>query len=177
MKQLKEFTIPFVGLKVGQHHFDYNIDQAFFDHFEYEDFNSSNVKVDLTLVKKETLLELNFQISGTVNINCDLTNEPFDQSISNEFDLVVKFGEDYNDENIDILIIPHGEYEINVQQYIYELIVLALREKSRKQEEIKEEHIIKQLRHKLQLALQLVKLTYTIEHTGVKENFTTEVKY
>ncbi len=126
MKQLKEFTIPFVGLKEGEHRFDYNIDQTFFNHFEYEDFNATNVKADLILVKKSTLLELNFQISGTVNVNCDLTNEPFDQSISNKFDLVVKFGEEYNDEHIDILIVPHGEYEINVQQYIYEMIVLAL---------------------------------------------------
>ena len=126
MKRLKEFTIPFVGLKVGEHHFDYKIGQSFFEDFEYEDFNDSSINVDLLLNKKETLLELNFKISGTVNVNCDLTNEPYDQKISNEFDLVVKFGDEYNDENIDILILPHGEYEVNIQQYIYELIVLAV---------------------------------------------------
>ena len=38
----------------------------------------------------------------------------------------MKFGAEYNDDNEDILIIPHGEYEINVAQYIYELIVLAV---------------------------------------------------
>ena len=36
---------------------------------------------------------------------------------------MVKFGDEYNDENDDILIVPHGEYEINIAQYIYELIV------------------------------------------------------
>jgi len=126
MKPLKAFTIPFVGLKVGEHHFDYDIDKTFFDYFEYEDFNSSNLKVGVQLVKKTTLLELHFEASGTINVNCDVTNEPYDQDIKNEFDLVVKFGEEYNDENIDILIIPHGEYEINIQQYVYELIVLGL---------------------------------------------------
>jgi len=126
MKPLKTYTIPFVGLKVGEHHFDYEIKQAFFEYFEYEDFNDSNIVVDVLLNKKTTLLELNFKISGTVNVNCDLTNEPYNQAIENEFDLVVNFGEEYNDENIDILIIPHGEYEINIAQYIYELIVLAV---------------------------------------------------
>jgi uncharacterized metal-binding protein YceD (DUF177 family) len=126
MKHLKEFTIPFVGLKVGKHHFDYKIEQTFFDFFEYDDFNNSAVKVDVTLEKKTTFLELHFDISGTINVNCDVTNEPYDQSIENDFDLVVNFGEEYNDDNIDILIIPHGEYEINIQQYIYELIVLAM---------------------------------------------------
>ncbi|MFI1744666.1 YceD family protein [Thalassobellus sediminis] len=126
MKPLKEFTIPFVGLKVGKHQFDYEIKETFFEYFEYEDFNNVDVKVDLVLEKKTTLLELHFEISGFVNINCDLTNEPYNQTIENEFDLVVNFGDEYNDENIDILIIPHGTYEINIQQYIYELIVLAV---------------------------------------------------
>ncbi|WP_299250434.1 DUF177 domain-containing protein [uncultured Lacinutrix sp.] len=126
MKPLKEFTIPFVGLKEGKHQFDFNIENKFFEYFGYEDFNSSNLKVDVDFIKKSTLLELHFEVSGTVNVNCDVTNEPYDQSIENAFDLVVKFGEEYNDENIDILIISHGEYEINIQQYVYELIVLAM---------------------------------------------------
>ena len=126
MKPLKEFTIPFVGLKVGKHNFEYEIKQAFFEYFEYEDFNSVNVKADVILEKKTTLLELHFEISGFVNVNCDLTNEPYDQTISNSFDLVVKFGDEYNDENIDILIVPHGIYEVNIQQYIYEVIVLSV---------------------------------------------------
>jgi len=126
MKPLKEFTIPFIGLKIGTHHYDYKIEKAFFEYFEYEDFNDANVKVDVNLLKNTTLLELNFKISGTVNINCDITNEPFNQNIENEFDLVVNFGDEYNDENIDILVLPHGAYEINIQQYIYELIVLSV---------------------------------------------------
>ncbi|MBP0905274.1 YceD family protein [Mariniflexile gromovii] len=126
MKALKEFTIPFVGLKLGKHHFEYKIEQAFFEYFEYEEFNNVNVDVNLILDKKSTLLELNFKISGFVNVNCDLTNEPYDQTIKNEFDLVVKFGDEYNDEFDDILIVPHGTYEVNVQQYIYELIVLSV---------------------------------------------------
>ncbi|MDX1270219.1 DUF177 domain-containing protein [Bizionia paragorgiae] len=126
MKPLKEFTIPFVGLKEGKHHFDYEIKNEFFEYFEYEDFNSSDLKIDVDFVKKSTLLELHFEVTGTVNINCDVTNEPYDQEIENSFDLVVKFGEAFNDDYIDILILPHGEYEVNIQQYIYELIVLSL---------------------------------------------------
>ena len=126
MKPLKEFTIPFVGLKEKTHFFEFQIGPSFFEHFEYEEFNNVNVVVKLALNKKSTFLELHFKAEGTVNVNCDLTNEPYDQKISNEFDLVVKFGDEYNDENTDILIVPHGTYEINIQQYIYELIILAV---------------------------------------------------
>ena len=126
MKHLKEYTIPFVGLKQGTHHFDFKIDNTFFEAFDYNEFNNSNVLVDLTLEKKDTLLELHFDIKGTVNVNCDITNEPFDLPISNQFDMVVKFGEEYNDEHEEILVIPHGEYEIHLEQYCYELIVLSV---------------------------------------------------
>jgi len=126
MKQLKEFTIKFVGLKLGEHCFEYQIDKKFFEHFEYDEFNDANINARVILNKKTTLLEFNFEISGTVNVNCDLTNEPFNQEIQNQFSLVVNFGDEYNDENDEILIIPHGEYEINISQYLYELIVLSV---------------------------------------------------
>lgn len=126
MKQLKEFTIPFVGLKQGLHRFEYELGNAFFEHFEYDEFNSSDLKVDLQFDKKTTMLELQFNVTGTVNVFCDLTNEPFDLPIENELFLVVKFGDEFNDENEELLILPHGEYEVNVQQYIYEMVVLAL---------------------------------------------------
>ena len=126
MKQLKEYTIPFVGLKQGLHQFEFQINNTFFEHFEYDEFNASAINVTLEFNKKTTMLELQFTATGTVNVNCDLTNESFDLPIKNEIFLVVKFGEEYNDENEELLILPHGEYEVNVQQYIYELIVLAI---------------------------------------------------
>ena len=79
--------------------------------------------------KKATLLDLHFLAEGFVNVNCDVTNEPYSQAIQSEFSLVVKFGPEYNDDNESILVIPHGAYEVNVAQYIYELIVLALPQK------------------------------------------------
>ncbi|WP_037322137.1 DUF177 domain-containing protein [Salegentibacter sp. Hel_I_6] len=126
MRKLAAYTIPFVGLKLGKHQFEYDIDNEFFEHFEYDDLNSADVKIDLLLEKKTTMMELTFKASGSVNVNCDITNEPYDQPVEASLFLVVKFGDEFNDENEDLLILPHGEFEVNVQQYIYELIVLSI---------------------------------------------------
>jgi hypothetical protein len=107
IKALKEFTIPFIGLKAEKHYFDYQIDKKFFEYFEYDDFNDVNIKAELVFEKKSTFLELYFEIVGGVNVNCDITNEPYDQMVEGEFKLVVNFGDVYNDEFEDILIIPH----------------------------------------------------------------------
>lgn len=126
MKALKAYTIQFVGLKEGEHTYTYDIDKSFFDHFEYEDFNKLSVLINLKFIKKATLLQLNFKATGSVNVNCDVTNEPYDEPITGDFELIVKFGDEYNDDNEEILVVPHGEYELNVAHYIYELIVLAV---------------------------------------------------
>ncbi|MFT5891366.1 MAG: uncharacterized metal-binding protein YceD (DUF177 family) [Dokdonia sp.] len=126
MKDLKLFTIQYVGLKEGEHNFEYQIDKSFFDYFEFDDFNSVAINVNLDFVKKATFMQLYFKVDGSVNVNCDLTNEPYNEPIQGEFELVVNFGQEYNDENEEILILPHGEYELSVAQYIYELVILSV---------------------------------------------------
>ncbi|MFT5078974.1 YceD family protein [Patiriisocius sp. Uisw_047] len=126
MRELKEFTIPFVGLKLGEHRFDFKIENKFFEHFEYDEFIDANLNLDVLLDKKTTLLEFNLSYNGKVKVNCDVTNEPFEQELSGDYHFVVKFGDEFNNENEDLLIIPHGSYEVNIQQYIYESIVLSL---------------------------------------------------
>ena len=118
--------MPFVGLKEGVHHFDYEIENTFFKAYDFNDFFDAKVKVVLTFEKKATLLNLNFKAIGSVEVSCDVTDEYFDFPIDTSFDWIVKFGDEYNNDNDEILIIPHGSYEIDVAQPIYEMIVLAI---------------------------------------------------
>ncbi len=125
-KAFKPYDIQFVGLKTGRHEFEYDIDSAFFEAFDYAEFNDISLKARLFLDKKTTILDFNFEVFGSVNVDCDVTNEPFDLPIQGQFELVVKFGEEFNDDDESILILPHGAFELNVAQYIYELIVLSI---------------------------------------------------
>lgn len=129
MMKLKEFFIPFSGLKLGKHEFGYEIDNTFFESFDYQEFNDASVQITAILDKMNNMMELDIEAKGTVNVDGDLTGEPFDQPISSNLHLVVKFGEEYNDENDEILVIPHGEHQINISQYIYEMLVLAVPQK------------------------------------------------
>ena len=129
MEQISAFLIPFIGLKEGIHRFNFNISNQFFEGFEFFDFKKADVKVDLIFEKKTTMLELNFKATGTVNVPCDVTTEPFDLLIDSDFHLVVKFGEIDNQDDDELLILPHGSHQIDVAQYIYEMIVLSVPQK------------------------------------------------
>ena len=126
MNKLNEYLIQFVGLKLGKHQFDYQIDNSFFEHFEYEDFSNASIHVEVVLEKKSTLLELTIKHKGTVYVPCDLTGEFFNLSIKSKIKLIVKFGDTFNNDNEELLILPYGEYEINIAQYIYESIILSV---------------------------------------------------
>ena len=126
MKSTNEYLIPFIGLKIGKHHFEYNIDKKFFDEFSFDEFESCAVKVNVVLEKKATMLEISFAHKGAVNVPCDLTGEQFDLPIKGKIKLVVQFGEEFNNDNDELLILPHGEHQIDFAQYIYEMIVLSI---------------------------------------------------
>tara|TARA_B100000579_G_scaffold429239_1_gene440670 strand:- start:181 stop:702 length:522 start_codon:yes stop_codon:yes gene_type:complete len=126
MEQFSEFLISFIGLKEGIHRFDFKIDNKFFEGFDFLDFQNVEIQVDLVFEKKLTLLELNFSAKGKVTVPCDITTELFKLPIDTAFRLVVKFGSDENLNNDEILILPYGSYEIQVAQYIFEMIVLSV---------------------------------------------------
>ena len=49
MKDLKQFNIPFIGLKEESHLFDYQIDNTFFEAFNFEEYFDADINVTLTL--------------------------------------------------------------------------------------------------------------------------------
>lgn len=126
MRKYKEFEVPFSGLKQGKHSFEYQIENTFFESFEYHEFNSATITVHALLNKMSTMMELQMEAKGSINVNCDVTNEPYDQEVTGTLELVIKFGEEFNDDDDELLIIPHGEHQVNIAQYIYEMLVLAI---------------------------------------------------
>ena len=96
MDILKEFLIPFSGLKLGKHQFEFQVNNTFFTHFGYDEFNDSNIKMNVVLEKKSNMLELNFSHKGTINVPCDLTNEDFDLPIKGKISERLDFDKNKN---------------------------------------------------------------------------------
>ena len=126
MSRSNQFLLKFVGLKDGDHKFEYKLDNNFFITHGYLDFNSCNINVKVQLIKKVTVLELNIIGDGITNINCTLSNESFDYIINSKMKVLVKFGEKYDDSNDELIILPYGSHTIELDQLLYEMIVLSM---------------------------------------------------
>jgi len=122
----KQYVIPFSGLSENIHHFEFKIDDKFFENFEFSEIKKSNIDVYLSLEKQERMLILEFLIEGTTNIMCDRCLDFFDYPIKGKEKLIVKFGNKNYESTDDILILAESENEIDISKYIYEFISLLL---------------------------------------------------
>ena len=127
MDRFRNYNIAFSGLKTGKHDFKFEINQEFFDLFETEqEFFNPKINVTVLLDKHTTFLEFYINVSGTVQLICDISNDEFSENINNDIKVLVKFGEEYDDSNEDIITIPHKDSEFNIANLIYEAVVLSI---------------------------------------------------
>lgn len=129
MKNLREFSIPYVGLKLGVHKFEFDIDKNFFSHFEDSPISDCKAKVKLDFEKEETFFTLKFFIDGIVNVPCDRCLEAFDKEIFGDFQCLVKFSDELaegENDNDELIYIKREDSHIDVAQLIYEYLILCL---------------------------------------------------
>lgn len=121
----KEFNIPFVGLKLGVHEFEFEINDAFFESIEYSLIQKGNVNVVFELEKKETMMIGNYSLEGTVHTACDRCTGPLEVFIEGEYQLVYKFGTEPEEDEALVVVYPE-EFEINIKDSIHEFITVSL---------------------------------------------------
>ena len=127
MKSLKQYSIPFTGLKIGQHQFDFEVDRRFFDEFEYSLVKDGLLNVSLLLEKQETLMRLDFHVKGKIQLSCDKCLADFPHEVDKKDRLIAKFTEsDDLADSEEVIIITKNESEVDVSSFIYEMINLSV---------------------------------------------------
>lgn len=132
MKKSRLFEIAYVGLKMGEHVFDYQIDNRFLEQMEYEGepLNNLDCKVRVRFEKLTNLFQLNFDFNGKTSIACDRCGDDMDLDIWDEHKLIIKLSfDDQMQEMIeddDVVFLPKHETVIDLSKWIYEFLMLSL---------------------------------------------------
>ena len=128
--KLRDYQINFVGLKLGNHNFQYQLTEKFFNLLDHATLQKGNIVANLKLNKEVDMLTLNFEFAGHVEVECDrcLGVSPF--PIHTQHEMFVKFSEmaeslkNKSDEDI-IYLLPEANH-LNIAHIMYELISLSL---------------------------------------------------
>ncbi|WP_420149642.1 YceD family protein [Spirosoma sp.] len=126
MNVLRTYDIHIVGLENKRYEYDFTSDDAFFAALEQDLIEKGSVQTHLVLDRSETMLRLDFHITGTVEQTCDRSLDEYDEPVDTRQTMLLKFG-DHNEElSDDIELIERNTATINVARYIFEFISLSL---------------------------------------------------
>ena len=98
------YSVNIVGLSNKEHHFQYEFGGEFFRKYGTDIVSEGKFLVDLLLTKHDTFIETAFKISGAAHLVCDRSLEVTDE----------------------IIVIPRDTATLELGQYIYEFIALAI---------------------------------------------------
>ncbi len=122
----KNFTIQFTGLKDGVHNYIFKINNEFFDLFEYSELTDGNIEAKVGFKKSATILTLNIHIKGMVKLNCDVCVDEFEQNLDFKNTIYVKFGEEYEELDLDLIMINKNDIDFDLSKLFYDLIIVNL---------------------------------------------------
>lgn len=123
---LNRYSINISSLQNKAYQYQFDIDDSFFSVFENSLIEKGSLALRLSLEKSETMIQLNFDIEGTVLLVCDRSLEEFDFPINTSEKLILQFGEHSEQINDELEIIPRTSVSINIARPAYELISIAI---------------------------------------------------
>jgi uncharacterized protein len=125
VKKDKKFLIPFSGLKIGTHHFTFEVDDTFFEKRDYSILKQGNVCIEVAFEKKESMLVLDFSLNGEVVLSCNRCNDDLYKEVQGEYKLIYTFGNE--ETSSDTIIVLHPDsYQIDIEQQLYEFITISI---------------------------------------------------
>jgi len=128
LKKISEFIIPFIGMKEGEHTFNYVIRKSFLEKFDNSEIKDIVLNVEVKMIKNNRLYEFRFHLKGSAQVECDRCLDEFNMPVDYQSRLFVKT-EDIENAEDDIVYLKSDESEIDISQFIYENIIFSLPQK------------------------------------------------
>ena len=126
MEETKRYTIAYRGLRSGLHDFHFKVDGGLFRAFGSTEIKDGDCDVSVALERGESMLTLDVTVDGSVVVECDRCLEDCNVPIHYEGQLLVKFSDEVHEYDGEVMWLLPMEDEVDLTQYIYESIVLAL---------------------------------------------------
>lgn len=113
-------------MPVGTHEFEYHLGKQFFMNMESEDIHDADLSVNLVVVHKSDMYDIAIHISGTITLICDRCLDDLLYPIDTDYHITVKYGDEYNDDSDDLLVIPESDNYLNVAYMLYDTVALSI---------------------------------------------------
>ncbi len=125
MCSLELLKIDLKGIKEGVTTLGFSLDDTFFEALDEAEIKSGRLDVTVTVHRTQNYFELDFHTEGLVHVPCDICLDAMEQPIASDNRLVVKFGEEYS-ENDDLITVAENDGVLDASWFVYEFIALNI---------------------------------------------------
>jgi uncharacterized metal-binding protein YceD (DUF177 family) len=126
MGQNMFFSLPFSGIKNGNHTYRFEVNSDFFKFMKSETLLDGKWSVTLELDRRSNICDLVFNIEGHMPTTCDRCTADIILPVSSQYSLVLKVTHEDVEDTEDIIYIKNTEHTLILDQIIYELISLSV---------------------------------------------------
>ncbi|GJM28861.1 MAG: DNA-binding protein [Cyclobacteriaceae bacterium] len=123
---MRKFVIDIYKLSSKVHHYEFDIDDTFFSHFEQDLVDAGSLIAKIELEKNDSFLVMEVKITGTVQLICDRSLDKFQYPLDEMRRVIFKYGDEEQELDHDVVMITSETQQINVGQYIFEFVGLAV---------------------------------------------------
>lgn len=121
------YLIKYVGLPLGDHEYDYDIGNSFFEGREGSIIKKATVKAKAVLRKGPTM-QLDLKLEGIIWVECMRCLEEMTLTINVERTLLIRLVETVSleEDDVDSISLPSNAHEIDMSIHLYDFLTLEV---------------------------------------------------
>jgi len=126
MGQKYFFSLPFSGIKNGEHVYHFHISKDFFNAIEDSLITDGEFDIKLELDRRSSICDLKFFINGRIPVICDRCVADIALPVEAKYDMVLKVTPKDIEDTEEVIYIKDTENTLILDQIVYELICVSL---------------------------------------------------
>lgn len=126
MRARKKYDIHIYKLSNGVHEYQFEIGKEFFEMFDGDLVENGQLNAVVSLNKSDSMIQVDYNIEGSLELECDRSLEKFDFHIHIDQNMIYKYGEEDKELSEDVFVIEKNTQTLNVAGIMYEFIGLEI---------------------------------------------------
>ncbi len=122
-----DYSIPLRSLPNGNHTFSFNCEDSLFTRVENALADGCNLHVEAIVHKNDEMMTVDFNISGTVRVQCVVCLDTFDFPIEDcNGRMTFRLSDHYEEVDDELVIVDDKEERLDLAQWIYEMTAVMI---------------------------------------------------
>jgi uncharacterized metal-binding protein YceD (DUF177 family) len=126
MKVLEAYQIPIISLEDKAYQYTFSGDDTFFAAFEQDWVEKGTFNVTVDLTKSALMIQVQLQITGSIELTCDRSLELFDATLAVNEKLIFKYSDHNEDLGDNLFLLDRKEPKLDLSQDIFDFIALEV---------------------------------------------------